>query len=408
MATIGYICPKCHILLEKENCDSCGYNSAADTLLRSILHSEYNKALKEAKGSRLECAWNRIKNAILIYPFDAEALRLCFVLSIENGDFQFARACLKRLKTAINPKTYRSMQEELSSAAKKLTSLLENTTDRLSSLSSYTLNELVLLLNMETDDRLRQHIAKELAKRDADIGLRLSIARITRKYQYRIPIIIGLAIVCTVAVWLIISVISYQRDIDQLQSTLEDTSQSLQMVSDSLSHAKEQLHTGARHKSSLLSWFAAFENGDFVRCSEMLSEDSELVRGLQESHLGPLLERLNTKLFESGEYRLILANGVESSEIPHAMYHVANEHYGKDQAARIGVLEQFVTRYPDYPSYTGPFLREIFDYYVEKEPTRAKHYADLLIRWSQNHEESQNLGLISSKVKEISREVRGT
>jgi len=407
MASIGTICPKCLIPLENENCSTCGYNSSADSLLRSILHSEYNKALKEAKGGRLERAWNRLKNAILIYPFEIEGLRLCFVLSIENGDFSFANACLCRMKSAIDLESYKSMQEELSHSIDRVRSLVEKTTDRLSSLSSYTLYELVLLLKKEKDDGLRKQITKELSNRDADIALRLSIVRTKVSSQYQIPIAVGLIGVCIALVWLSITVVRYQRDLKEMTSIQTDISESLRVVGDSHSSVRNELNTITQSKSTLLAWFNAFENRKFCKCGEMLSHDSTLISDLQGSHLGPMLHRLNNKLYELGEYKLILANGVQSNEVPHAMYQVANEYYGKDQDARIDVLVEFVTKFPNYSSYTGPFLREIFDYYIERDPSRAKDYADLLIKWSQNHKDSKQSGLISSKVMEVAREGTG-
>lgn len=407
MASIGIICPKCLIPLEKENCSNCGFDSSADAPLRSIFRSEFNKSLREAKEARLERAWNRLKNAILIYPFDIEGLRLCFVLSIENGDYSLANACLHRLKPAINLESYESMREELSHSMNRVRSLIEKTTDRLSSLSSYTLYELVLLFKKAEDDGQRKQIAKELSNRDADIALRLSVIRTKGSSRYRIPIAVGAIGVCIALVWLSISVVRYQRDLEEMRSTQTDISESLKAVGDSLSSAEIQLNTVTISKSSLLSWFDAFEHGDFRKCGEMLSRDSNLVLDLQKSHLAPMLHRLNNRLYELGEYRLILANGVQSIEVPHAMYQVANEYYGNDQDARIDILVRFVKRFPTYPSYTGPFLREIFDYYIERDRSKARHYADLLMKWSQIHKGLKQSGLISSKVMEVAREGTG-
>ena len=220
MASIGTICPKCLVPLEKENCSNCGYDSAADALLRSIFRSEFNKSLREAKEARLERAWNRLKNAILIYPFDIEGLRLCFVLSIENGDYSFANACLHRLKSAINLESYESMREELSHSIDKVRSLIEKTTDRLSSLSSYTLYELVLLLKKEKDYGHRKQIRKELSNRDADIALRLSVIGTKGSSRYRIPIAVGVIGVCIALAWLSISVVRYQRDLEEMRLSL--------------------------------------------------------------------------------------------------------------------------------------------------------------------------------------------
>jgi hypothetical protein len=407
MASIGSLCPKCLVPLEKENCINCGYDSAADAFLRSIFRSEFNKSLREAKEARLERAWNRLKNAMLIYPFDIEGLRLCFVLSIEHGDYSLANACLNQLKSAINWESYESMRQELSHFIDRFNSLIGKTTDRLSSLSSYTLYELVLLFKKEKDVGQRREIANELSNRDTDIALRLSVVRETGSSRYRIPITVGVIGVCIVLVWLSISVMKYQSDLEEMRSTQTDISKSLKVVGDSLSSAEIQLNTVTNSKSSLLSWFDAFEHGDFNKCGEMLSRDSNLVRDLQGSHLEPMLHRLNNKLYELGEYRLILANGVQSTEVPHALYQVANEYYGKDQDARIDILVRFVTRYPNYPSYTGPFLREISDYYTERDRSKARHYADLLIKWSQIHKGQKQSGLVSSKVMEVAREGTG-
>jgi len=407
MASIGTICPKCLIPLEKENCSICGYDSSADSLLTSIYHSEYNKSLKEVKNGILERGWNRLKNAILIYPFDIEGLRLCFVLSIENGDFDFAHACLYRLRSAINLDSYKSMEEELSHYIERVKSLIGKTMDRSSSLSSYTLYELVLLLKKEKDDELRKQIAQELSKRDVDIALRLSIVRTKGKTRYRLPIALGVIGVSLALVWLSITVVRYQSDLKQMRSSNTDISESLKVIGDSLSGIGIQLNTVTDSKNSLLNWFDAFEHRDFRKCGEMLSRDSSLIVDLQASNLSPMLHRLNNRLYDIGEYRLILANGVQSIEVPHAMYHIANEYYGKDQEARIDILVQFVTRYPSYPSYTGPFLREIFDYYIDRDRSKAQPYADLLIKWSENHNSSESSGLISSRVLEVARDRTG-
>lgn len=83
---------------------------------------------------------------------------------------------------------------------------------------------------------------------------------------------------------------------------------------------------------------------------------------------------------------------------PHEAYRVLNlaNPSGKN---RLGDMQMFVKMFPDLDCYTGPFLRELFDWYDVRDSTRAGIYSKQLVEYCLKREGLNSL--ISKRVLEV-------
>lgn len=84
---------------------------------------------------------------------------------------------------------------------------------------------------------------------------------------------------------------------------------------------------------------------------------------------------------------------------PHSLYRLLGLN-DPSSKSRVADMAAFVELHPDYRSYTGPFLRELYDEFKTKDPARAYSYAQLLERYCQEHAPLARI-LITAEIRQL-------
>lgn len=335
------ICPNCRKLISK-SCENCGYDSANDRNLINIVISEYNYAIKKVKNKQYEIAFNRLSEAIIIYPYSILPLYFQLSLSIELGYYQEAIKYLNQLKNYFSKDKY----DEILELIKKHVNIYNQIKNDNSSI-----------------------IERDLCKSYAHKKLIKSKEKDKIKNNWKFFNYVSKSNLLYILIILSISILFILKN---------------KSVSDKLTKSKilinkiSQQHKNKQNKiDHLKSINKYFNNKNYSKCAEILANNPSKIKLLVESNQQYIIESISEELYWKEKYRKILSIDYVSVWTVHAHYQLINNI--KNNTKRIKEIEKFITKYyPNTKSYLAPFIREIFDYYYPKNKEKAKEYSNMM------------------------------
>lgn len=379
------ICPQCNNIIYSEKCNLCNYIISKDNLLIDIVHSEYNKALLLLDNKGIMEAWEKMKDAIMIFPYLLIPLKFCFYLSLEVGEYQMSIEYLNQLKPLMKEEEYINLLKLLSGNIKIYNSILINIS------TGYSIDELsyihLHLLFLQRNKNYDIEKVKECLNNYYNY-FNIQEKKIISKYQLLLG---SISIII-----LIIFIISNNNNLTRLMNESKYFQiRNIDLVKEIKEGEKKlQMQNSSDLLLSILSELYVKEN--IQECSNILINNPHLINHIEYLNQTFIIEEICKRLYSSKDYDSILSIDYESKKTPDALYYQSI----KNSNDRINSIEKFVNRYPSYDWYTAPFLRELFDYYEYKDSSKAMQYAEKLKEYLKEHPEEIYKKYYSKKIKD--------